>query len=182
MRTEYEGQNADFSNLAHMVARRLIYPRLFGVAEAALAFEDTLLNGGTERDRILDGEMGVDRIVRVTSTGLHAPLVYTVQERFRRPEYSGYGDITITEWNGASDLPSELYKINAGLFLYGYFSEERVEFIDWFCVDTVRLLLNITHRSIPHESRKNRKQQTFFCFRVGDLRETGCVLAKKVYP
>jgi len=179
VRTEYEGHNADFSNAAHMAARRLIYPHVFGVDDDALQFEDTLLDGGTERERILDGEMGVDRIVRVSTDGLHAPIVYTVQERFRRPEYSGYGDMTITEWNGASNLPSELYKINAGLFVYGYFSEERATFIDWVCVDVVRLLLNITHGSINYTSRQNRKQQTFFCFPMAELRVRKCILAKK---
>jgi hypothetical protein len=60
----------------------------------------------------------------VTTHGLRAPLGFTIQERFRRPRYAEFQDLTLTEWNGNSNLPSELYKIRAGMFLYGYYSEE----------------------------------------------------------
>ena len=95
-RTLYEQDNADFSNRAHVRARDVLYPRIFNVCRERLQFEDTLL-AQSDRAKILDGEMGVDRIVRVTIHNLHAPLMFTVQERFRRPEFAKYQDMTVTE-------------------------------------------------------------------------------------
>lgn len=172
MRTDFQQDNADFSTRAHLAARNLIYPDLFQTSH--LEFEDTLLNMG-ERERILDGEMGVDRIVHVTVRKLSAPIVFTVQERFRKPHFAKYQDITVTEWNHASNLPSELYKINAGLFLYGYFNDERSIFTDAICVHVSPLLLAIARESIPFTLRWNAKRQTFLCFRFAELTDMGVV-------
>lgn len=140
-RTLYEQDNADFSNRAHMRARDVLYPRIFNVRRERLQFEDTLL-AQSDRAKILDGEMGVDRIVRVTIHNLHAPLMFTVQERFRRPEFAKYQDMTVTEWNHASNSPSELYKINAGLFVYGYFDERSGRFPDAIVISVTECSLH----------------------------------------
>lgn len=173
-RTLYEQVNADFSNRAHLRARDVLYPRIFCAHRERLEFEDTLLAQG-DRAAILDGEMGVDRIVRVTVQSLPAPLVFTVQERFRRPEFAKYQDLTVTEWNHASNLPSELYKINAGLFVYGYFNEDRDEFLDAIAIDVTDMLLAIATRRLNYARRWNKKMQTFLTLRFGDMEEAGIV-------
>ncbi len=132
------------------------------------------LNQG-EMGKILDGEMGVDRIVNVTTKSLLAPIVFTVQERFRRPQFAKYQDLTITEWNHVSGMPSELYKINAGLFLYGYYDMNRKVFVDAICVTVPDLLLAIVTDEIKYEKRRNKKQQTFFTFKFEDLIDVGVV-------
>jgi hypothetical protein len=173
-RTEYTPENGEFSNKSHRAARALLYPRLFGVPMESLSFEDTLLKD-SERGRILDGEMGVDRIVRVAVQQLHGPLVFTVQERFRRPEHAGWRDLTITEWNHASNMPSELYKINAGLFLYGYYDEARNHFLDAIVVSVTDLLLAVTRSNITYTSNRNKKRQTFLGFKFDDMAKAGIV-------
>ena len=173
-RTLYEQDNADFSNRAHMRARDVLYPRIFNARRERLAFEDTLL-AQSERTAILDGEMGVDRIVRVTVHNLPAPLVFTVQERFRRPEFAKYQDLTVTEWNHASNLPSELYKINAGLFLYGYFDERTSVFVDAIAIGVTDMLLAIATRRLRYDRRWNKKRQTFLTLRFDDMERAGIV-------
>ena len=173
-RTLYEQDNADFSNRAHMRARDVLYPRIFNVRRERLQFEDTLL-AQSDRAKILDGEMGVDRIVRVTIHNLHAPLMFTVQERFRRPEFAKYQDMTVTEWNHASNLPSELYKINAGLFLYGYFDERTSVFVDAIAIGVTDMLLAIATRRLRYDRRWNKKRQTFLTLRFDDMERAGIV-------
>ena len=173
-RTLYEQDNADFSNRAHMRARDVLYPRIFNARRERLAFEDTLL-AQSERTAILDGEMGVDRIVHVTVHNLPAPLVFTVQERFRRPEFAKYQDLTVTEWNHASNLPSELYKINAGLFLYGYFDERTSVFVDAIAIGVTDMLLAIATRRLRYDRRWNKKRQTFLTLRFDDMERAGIV-------
>lgn len=174
-RTIYQPENAAFSNKAHLSARKLLYPRIFCKPEESLAYEDTLLSM-SERGRILDGEMGIDRIVKVTVPSLHAPLVFTVQERFRRPQFAKYKDLTITEWNNASDLPSELYKINAGIFLYGYYDEVGNGFIDAIAINVTALLLMIARGQMSYSSERNRKQQSFLAFKFDALFDAGVVM------
>jgi hypothetical protein len=175
--TLYQVENAKFSNIAHKAARNQIYPLIFKTTN--LEFEDTLLAMG-ERERILDGEMGVDRIVKVSVKTLHAPLIFTVQERFRRPEFAKYKDLTITEWNNASNLPSELYKINAGIFLYGYFDENSDRFLDAIAINVTDLLLVITRQKIKFDFQMNKKQQSFFAFSFDDLKSSGVVVYRMV--
>jgi len=172
--TVYEQANASFSNRAHMAARTMLYPRIFRTPVERMAFEDTLL-AMSERAQILDGEMGVDRIVRVKIHNLPAPLVFTVQERFRRPEFAKYQDLTVTEWNHASNLPSELYKINAGLFLYGYFDERITVFVDAIAIGVTDMLLAIATRRLRYDRRWNKKRQTFLTLRFDDMEKAGIV-------
>ena len=172
--TKYQPENGEFSNVAHLAAQRLIYPQIFAVPAEAIQYEATLL-GASERGSVYDGELGIDRIVKVTVNKLHGPLKFVVQERFRRPAYASYRDITITEWNGASNLPSELYKISAGLFVYGYYDAERNRFIDAIAFHVSALLHRMVTNSIAYRRNKNNKQQDFLSFTFTDLAAANCV-------
>lgn len=174
-RTLYTTANADFSEQAHRTAQATVYPDLFRCHRDALGFE-SMPGANTDRAMILDGEMGVDRIVRVTVAALNGPLLFTVQERFRRPEYQKWQDLTITEWNHASGLPSELYKINAGLFLYGYYDAAGEEIRQAICIDVPALLLRLAWRDLPYQMRRNSKEQTFLGISFDLLRNGGLVV------
>lgn len=119
--TPYTQGNADFSNSAHMAARRTFYPAMFGVTATDIDWDSSTLLATGERGQVLDGEMGIDRIALVTVDGLRAPLRLTVQERFRRPQYQNCLEATITEWLHNSNRPSELHKIAANFFVYGFY-------------------------------------------------------------
>jgi hypothetical protein len=179
--TVYETQNAEFSNAAHLAAQTLLYPAIFKTDASKLKFESTLLEDSA-RGAILDGEMGVDRMVHVEVEKLHQPLVFTVQERFRRPEWLTWQDLTVTEWNNASSLPSELYKINAGLFLYAYYDETAKAFCDAICINTTGLMQCIATGGITYTKRRNKKQQDFLAFKFDALHKAGLVTYRLKEP
>jgi hypothetical protein len=175
MYTIYEPNNGRFSDRAHEAAKRLIYPDIFQCEPNDLKFESTLLNT-SEKNRILDGEMAVDRIVSVNVAQLRVPLSVTVQERFRRPNYGRiYHDITITEWNNASNLPSELYKIKSGLFLYGYYNDQTNTFSDAIAFSVFDLQLKLITREISYARNTNKKAQDFICIDFDELTRLGLV-------
>ncbi len=172
--TVYQPENGEFSNTAHEAAQRLVYPYIFNVPAECIHYESTLL-GDSERSSVYDAELGIDRIANVTVNGLHNPLKFVVQERFRRPKYAAFRDITITEWNNASNLPSELYKISAGLFVYGYYDSSNDTFIDAIAIHVSKLLHCIVTNTIKYRRNSNLKQQDFFSFTFTDLEAANCV-------
>ncbi len=175
MRTIYNKSNANFSNLAHACAKILIYPEIFETGN--LKYESTLL-GGSEKNNILDGELAIDRIIHVISKDnkLKGPLKFTIQERFRRINYSNYRDLTITEWNYNSDLPSELYKISSGMFLYGYFDPVNLFFGEVILINTIDLLFQMSQGSLDYRMGKNHKNQTFLTIPFDNLT---CIFHRK---
>jgi hypothetical protein len=174
--TRFEQHNQDFSDKAHAAAQSLVYPRLFKCDESRLKFDSASVSDGGEK-AILDGQMAVDRLVKVTVDGLRHPIQHTVQERFRRPGYRNYRDITITEWNHASNQPSELYKIKCGIFTYGYYYEDEGRFGDVIAVDVSAFLMAMTTGAITYAKKTNRKKQDFICVSFDALHEAGVVLA-----
>lgn len=177
MYTRFEQHNQDFSDKAHAAAQSLVYPKLFQCDESRLSFDSASVSDGGEK-AILDGQMAVDRLVKVTVEGLRHPIQHTVQERFRRPGYRNYRDITITEWNHASNQPSELYKIKCGIFTYGYYYEEEHRFGDVIAVDVSAFLMAMTTGGVAYTKKTNRKRQDFICVTFDQLHEAGVVLAQ----
>lgn len=183
-RTPYSSKNAAFSNKAHLLARKVLYPKIFKVPFERLSFEDTLLEYG-KRGEVLDGKMAIDRIVTVTafSEALHHPISFTIQERFRRPDpyYISQQDITFTEWNYQSNLPSELYKLTANIFLYGYFdkgsTDQSAHFVDAIAIDIPITLMGICNNELPFTIHPNKRtNQSFIAIKFLDLWKYGVVL------
>ena len=177
--TPYDKRRAEWSDRAHRAAQELIYPEVFGVPKERLQFESTLL-ADSPRGEVLDGELGVDRIVHVSVGGLMKPIQFTVQERFRSPAYAKYQDLTVTEWNHASGLPSELYKITAELFLYGYYDDQARRFTDALLVNVADLKFGITRGTLRYERVfYEAKQQSFLTFKFSGLEQAGAVVYRK---
>ena len=184
-KTPFSTANARFSDEGHKLAQRLVYPIHFKTEQSELGFETTKV-GGTTRASLLDGEMAIDRIVTVrkqTST-LRIPMRYTVQERFRDVKWLMKQDITITEWNHLSNLGSELYKMFASLFVYGYVSFDRRGFADWIVCEGPAVLRHIVEETIPFTVPpwNTRSKQTFRCYLFTDLAAKGCVLSRMAGP
>jgi len=175
MRTEYSETNAAFSNAAHMCARKKIYPMIFNCNPDMLSYEDTLLDYN-DRGAVLDGEMATDRIVHVKVNMFRHPIIFTIQERFRRIYASKYQDITITEWNNSSNLPSELYKLTANIFLYGYFDDRSCKFADAILFDVPMTLYRLTTKGLSFGRGHNQKNQDFITIKFSSLHEAGSVL------
>ncbi len=178
MSTAYSRKNQSFSDEAHIVAQSQIYPALFNVKQEQLRFTTTSLSLGS-KEQILDGEMAIDRIVSVNVRWFKAEIEFTIQERFRRKRYLPHQDITITEWNRTTNLKSELYKLNAGIFVYGYFDKTHGNILDWIAINTVGLL----HRFVikPPNVRREfnpRSNQDFLTVNFSALENAGFVIAK----
>jgi len=149
----------------------LVYPQIFKVDFERMEFEDTLVEQGGKYET-LDGDMAIDRLVKVwaKAEGFHQPISFTVQERFRRAEYSRWKDLTITEWNNNSSLPSELYKLMANLFVYGYYDDEAEFFLDVISVNVPAMLMAICDGSMKFTRGFNgRSKQDFIALGFWDL-------------
>jgi hypothetical protein len=175
-RTPYSTDNAEFSNRCHQLAQKIIYPRLFDSAES-IEYRDTLL-GDSARGRVLDGELAVDRTVIVDSGTGFGSFEYYMQERFRRPRFAKWRDATITKWNNNSDLPSELYKIKSGYFVYGYANHLKhpTDFIEVVVFQVVPVLKAIAEKRLESTTENNhRTNQDFICVLFNNLLSGGYV-------
>lgn len=175
--TPYSTKNQSFSDAAHRCAQELIYPQLFQCKKANMTFETAnVADGG--RSAILDGEMGIDKIINVKVETLRAPIVFTVQERYRRIENNRYTDLTITEFNHATGRAGELYKMAAGIFVYGFYDDQLGKFERWVAVDVNKMLHGIVTGKLKYKKGNNpRSKQDFLGVEVADLFSTGCHLA-----
>jgi hypothetical protein len=187
-KTVFNEHNSVFSQSAHNAAQEQIYPKIW--PGASINFVDVTIKNDSQNfiNNTLDGDLGIDRILDVRKE-LATPIRFTIQERFRRPtsedgviKYYKYRDITITEWNEASDVKSELYKIQSDYFLYGYFNEKTNCFGEVILVDVPFLKTGIINNSLRWEGKKNKKMQRFICIKFDDLIHTpGCIYHKKFY-
>ncbi len=163
--TGFKKEQSDFTNKAHLIARKLIYPKFFNTENnkhISLNYRDTQVNGSDKEGQFLDGEWGIDRIIQVKDDRHNAPFEFTFQERFRTPDKQVFQDLTVTSWNNASNLPSELYKIKAHYFLYGYFNESNNSFLEAIIIDVARFLHNIACNNLQYKADKgNDRGQDF---------------------
>ena len=181
MRSQSEIDNASFSNKAHFAARRQIYPKIFNVSESQLAFEKIVFENSV-RDRILDAELGIDCLVRVKVKLFKYPLIFAVQERFRREKYAKYRDITLTEYDLISGLPCEFYNLIAGLFVYGYFNDVQNNFSEVICVSVPSMFFSIISGDLEVQRKvKNNdvRPQSFITISFESLEQTGLVLFRQ---
>ncbi len=169
--TPFSQRDFDYSYKAHVRAQTDIYPLLFKTDRQHLEF--TALP--EDQARTLDGDMGTDRIVEVTVHNLRAPLTFLVQERFRRPNKYGLPDITITEWNHSSNLPSELYKIKAGLFLYAGYNEQADQFTEAIVLSVCPMLVHLAQGNLSFTRHLNKKNQTFIAILISALEKLNLV-------
>jgi len=181
MRSQSEIDNASFSNKAHFAARRQIYPKIFNVSESQLAFEKIVFENSV-RDKILDAELGIDCLVRVKVKLFKYPLIFAVQERFRREKYAKYRDITLTEYDLISGLPCEFYKLIAGLFLYGYFNDVQNNFSEVICVSVPSMFFSIISGDLEVQRKvknNNVRPQSFITISFESLEQAGLVLFRQ---
>lgn len=185
MPTPHSADNQKFSNQAHQTARSVIYPALFKNLSNGdeLEFENTTIQDG-ERGSVLDGEMATDRIVLIRSRlfatqpksyrHLEPPgrrIAFTVQERFREPEFLPHQDLTITVWNPNSNQPSELFKLMAQWFLYGYYDKNTNTHLHAVLVNINDMMMGIVNGYLPFKDGMNpRTKQPFIAIKFNDLR------------
>ena len=174
--TPYSVSNQQFSDAAHRLAVKEIYPQVFRCDASAITIQSmNVQDGGISA--VYDGKLGIDKIIAVSVNGLRAPLLFSVQERFRRAKNISFQTLTITEWNHETNVPSELYKIKADLFVYGYYDEAFQKLGRCIVADTSKLLWSIVNKKIKFvPCRNERANQTYVEFKFIDLHAAGVLL------
>ncbi len=163
MKTSFSQANWDLTQAAHLAAQTQVYPRLWPNA-TKLQFVD-------KTKSVMDLEYAIDCIVAVSVDGFRYPLKFFIQERFREVNYSlDYTDVTVTERNIISDLPSELHKIAAHYLVYGYYDKRSGEIVDAVVVNVAQMLTGIAGGVIRYtrESRSS-KDQYFIAIEFDEL-------------
>lgn len=166
MKTTFSAQRMEFTKRAHLAAEGQFYAAMF--PGLPIAFEDTV---GTVRDL----DYAIDCQLAVTVAGLRAPLRIAVQERWREPDAMRFGDITVTEWNAASAQPSELHKLGAHMFVYGFYDEQADRVLLGVAVDVLAVLRALALGQLTYR-RQSRLDQTFLGFGIRDLRKLGATV------
>ena len=174
-RTEFTKANSDFSDLAHLVARQCVYPMFFKTAN--IEYQNTTLSESLSNGK-RDAEQAIDRIchVAINDKWLDRSLKFTIQERFRRMRFQEFKDITLTVWNHASGLPSELYKIEADYFVYGYYDDIDKVLHDVVIVDVPELKRKIALGALTYEKGMNKKNQSFISIPFDSLYQAGLIV------
>jgi hypothetical protein len=166
VKTTFSAERMDYSKRAHLAAQQQFYSHMF--PGLPLTFEDTV-------STVRDLDYAVDCIASVTRDELRAPLLFPIQERWRDPQFMGHGDVTVTEWNLLTNLPSELHKLGAHLFVYGFYDSSEDRIVAAVAVNVPTLLLALTLQKISY-TRCSREDQTFLAFPVRELRSIGAVV------
>jgi hypothetical protein len=170
VKTAFDPERMDFTKRAHLAAQAQLYPKMF--PERRVEFVDTVAT-------VQDLDYAIDCRLAVTVPDFRAPLYFAVQERWREPEWEHHGDVTVTEWNLSSDQPSELHKLGAHVFVYGFYDDaaDRVRLA--VAVDVAIMLRELACGRLPFERRRRRGgDQSFLCLRCRDLYSVGAVIFK----
>ena len=165
MRTTFSAERMEYTKRAHLAAREQFYPAMF--SHLPIRFEDTV---GTVRDL----KYAIDCQLAVKVAGLGAPLRFSVQERWRRPTYRHFGDVSITERNLASGEPSELHKFGAQLFVYGFYDDRTARIEAAVALRAVVMLRQLALGRLEY-GRRARIDQTFLTFPLTILESIGAV-------
>lgn len=168
MKTTFSPERMEYTKRAHSAAQRQFYAPMF--EHRPMEFEDTV---GTVRDL----EYAIDCQLAVSIPDLRAPLRFSVQERWRNKRFMDYGDITITEWNTATNEPSELHKLGAQLFVYGFYDAEADHIVAGVALDTTVILRRLATGGLPY-TRRSRIDQSFLAFGLSTLETVGAVVFK----
>lgn len=171
MYTPYDKDRRNFSDRGQIKAQSTIYPRFFNKSEDQLDFESL----DDKKAQELDYEEACDKRVRVTVAGLMDKLSFDFQYRFRQPKFMDYQDITMTEWNYNSNLPSELYKIRAHLFLYGYYDAGTNTILEALIFHVSPVLAQLAQGKIVYRRGRNEKKQSFITISFEELRRSGAI-------
>lgn len=174
--TPFSAQQKEFSDQAHEIAKDVLYPKFFGVRPDQITYEKQGDLNVNPRWAALDGDMAIDRILSIKADHFRMPIRFTVQERYRTPDFAKWQDITITEWNILSKLPSELYKLSAQYFVYGYFNAFKKEITEAVIVDVGELLRALVTSKLSFTRSCKKNQQDFIAVTFADLERANLLI------
>ena len=190
MTTLYDKNRAIWSGKAHNLAEKNgLYSSIFPNA-SKITFEctDMMMNEKNTRCQILDGELKIDYIGKLIIPNHRfyskIPRCVYIQERWRTPENRHHRQITLTEFNRGTDIPSELFNIGAQFMLYGYCAQafgeigeppkDPLDITEAIFINVGSLIEAVINETI-HIVKEDcgRKRQDFVAVNFNDLRNSG---------
>lgn len=104
-------------------------------------------------------------------TAVFEGTLYTIQERFRRHQYKGYGDITFRYDSKSNNVMREYFKIKADYFLYGIANIAEDDFEWAVLVNVPKLIRAIEDGNIGYEIKENRgaRDSRFMAILLADI-------------
>jgi hypothetical protein len=169
MANDFDQSRMSFTDAAHRAALEQAYPVMF--EGLSYRIEDVAAKEGNRNTRTeaFDFYLGIDSIVHFNKPGIE-PMILTVQERFREPQYQPYQDITITAGNNKTHQNGESKKLAAQLFLYGYYDQTDHRILDVIAVDVMMLVMALQRSEIKAtRNNGNQKEQPFIAIEFADL-------------
>lgn len=152
-----------------MAAREQFYPKLW---PNALRIQFVDVTGAAE-----DLKYGIDCIAAVTVKGFRAPLKFFIQERFREPCFRRFRDATVTEWNTVTDLPSELHKIAAQIFVYGYYHPGQNRILGAIAINVPQMIREIGEGRLPYtRDQRSSRDQDFIAIKWDHLHDAQAIM------
>ena len=169
----------EFSNAVHEdLINRGFYEHVFGNKLIDIIDTTVTKPGYSKEAQLLDQNYGVDYRIVINDPNL-GNIPVTIQERFRDMSAKKYQDFTLTH-KTPNGRPSELSKINADLFVYGY--AETINGItkanQIIIVDMPLVKLALSNKIfVPHKPKTSSKSgSTFITIPFNDLFKMGAVV------
>ncbi len=169
--TPFDAKQKKISDSVHLEYRDVLYTSLFGVRQGKIIYDAPPDDFRDDADR----HIACDCILDVPFKGLPYAMRYLVSYRFREDRYQDFQDITFTEYNHASDLPGELYKMAVQYFTYGYY-DLALRLIEAIIIDvpnTKRAIISGRLQPVKKDIPNFRSEQTFVPYSFDDLRRLG---------
>ena len=168
-----------FSDAVHTdLIKKQFYEYIFDNKSISVIDTTVTKKGYTKEAQLLDQNYGVDYRVIVHDPNL-SDIPITIQERFRDISAKKYQDFTLTH-ETPHGKPSELSKINADLFVYGYAKIINNNIIaDQIIVVNMPLVkLALANKTfIPNKPQRSSKSgSTFISITFSDLFKIGAVI------
>lgn len=171
--TPFLSEQKDDSDRINQENRHLIYPYIFCTKEVIYDWDDMT----DEQREYLDRSHGVDYSFCAKFPIFSDYMRFLVQYRFRDKYFQQFQDLTITLHNNASDLPGELSKLTAQLFVYGYYTKSSHRLIELLVADCQRMRSGILNETLPYTIGYNpRSDQPFVAIKFNDLKIQNMVL------
>jgi len=165
----------NYSDKGHRVAQTTIYPVMF--PNKKLEFESTSL-GTSLRNTVLDGRLGVDRIIHVyPKRNSRRTIPFTIQERFRDPKSIQQRQNVTIRYECPNGNLQELYKMCGLYFVYGVYDEHKNQMLWAHAINTANMMHALIYKKLDYEIKTPPGQCSFVSVQLEELRKLGFITA-----
>ena len=145
--TPFSSEQKRISDKVNHENRHLIYPYIDPLVKHIRYDYDSI---DDDIKKYLDSELGIDYSFWVSFPGFPDFMRFFAQYRYRdATQWQSCQDLTITLRNNASDLPGELSKLLAQLFVYGYYAKPTYRLVEVIVANCQKMRNGILTGTLP---------------------------------